>query len=756
MSRWYLLRILRTPSSSRGWSLVLFVGLLPLVACSGEDDGTGGNGSGVGSGNKGGGAGTGSLGIGGRAGAPIAGTGGAAGMVVAPPIVCGDGKIEGGEICDDGNLVTGDGCSAGCVVEPGYFCSKLGGKPCLREIVCGDGRRDEGEACDDGNLTGSDGCSVGCRVERGFTCVTPGTKCIAIDVPMACGNGLREGLELCDDGNTMAGDGCDASCQLESGFRCPTNGAPCVSLCGDGVRRANEQCDDGNLNSGDGCDLACRREPGFACDLGTGQCKKSVCGDKVKEGDEGCDDGNVLAFDGCSPTCQLEPKCGDTGALEKNPACAVQIGDGLVVAGEACDDGNDRSGDGCSNAGAIEPGFTCPATTGSELRFTRVLRDFSVSGTIVDGKDRGHPDFFGGNAGHESPPGVIDPLLSAAGHPRLPATATASPISITSAESFSQWYVDDPARTVRYDDPFVLSLADVNGSPAYQSLEPLFFPLDTRGWMEVQEDESKKLRNYYFTSETRLWLRFEGSGKERVEFEGDDDVYVFLGGHKLIDLGGIHGPQKGTATFSENPSVPGKFTASWEHGDLPVMPFPVPNFELVAGQAYELRIFHAERQPYESSYQLTLAGFEAPRSKCTSLCGDGIVSGDEICDTTMPDKTLAALCREDCLGLRPFCGDGKIDFVKGEVCDDGGDNGKPGKCSLSCGSGGTFCGDGQTDAGEECDDGSNPAGGYGACLVSCKRGPRCGDGIVNGTEQCDDGNTANGDGCTVGCHDEKL
>ena len=67
-----------------------------------------------------------------------------------------------------------------------------------------------------------------------------------------------------------------------------------------------------------------------------------------------------------------------------------------------------------------------------------------------------------------------------------------------------------------------------------------------------------------------------------------------------------------------------------------------------------------------------------PRSICTSLCGDGIVSGNELCDTMMADKTLAALCRDDCLGLRAFCGDGKIDFGKGEICDDGADNGKAG------------------------------------------------------------------------------
>jgi len=64
----------------------------------------------------------------------------------------------------------------------------------------------------------------------------------------------------------------------------------------------------------------------------------------------------------------------------------------------------------------------------------------------------------------------------------------------------------------------------------------------------------------------------------------------------------------------------------------------------------------------------------------------------------------------------------------------------------------TACGNGlvQKIDGEQCDDGNTVAGD--GCASSCTL-EACGDGIVNdsGLEQCDDGNTASGDGCDANC-----
>jgi cysteine-rich repeat protein len=88
----------------------------------------------------------------------------------------------------------------------------------------------------------------------------------------------------------------------------------------------------------------------------------------------------------------------------------------------------------------------------------------------------------------------------------------------------------------------------------------------------------------------------------------------------------------------------------------------------------------------------------------------------------------------------------------GEACDDGanltgyGDGCAPG-CNLPA-----SCGDGTINAvfGEECDQGVND-GSYGGCTAACVRAERCGDGVVQQNEQCDDGNLLSGDGCSAIC-----
>ncbi|MEM6731273.1 MAG: hypothetical protein AAF658_06935, partial [Myxococcota bacterium] len=128
-----------------------------------------------------------------------------------------------------------------------------------------------------------------------------------------------------------------------------------------------------------------------------------------------------------------------------------------------------------------------------------------------------------------------------------------------------------------------------------------------------------------------------------------------------------------------------------------------------------------------------------------ALCGDGIVwssdGGPEQCDSFGEDSLN---CDRDCSS--PECGDGLVNAVVGEGCDDGNkDNsdqcpdGPQGSCASA------FCGDGfawTTDGGgEDCDDGSN-GDDTDFCTDACVEIPQvCGDGSVTGDEACDDSNT---------------
>ena len=128
-----------------------------------------------------------------------------------------------------------------------------------------------------------------------------------------------------------------------------------------------------------------------------------------------------------------------------------------------------------------------------------------------------------------------------------------------------------------------------------------------------------------------------------------------------------------------------------------------------------------------------------------SVCGDGVVGGDEPCDAGELNAMFGA-CGPSCVAN--VCGDG----VPGpaEDCDDGNSNDGD-ACRNSCEL--ARCGDGVVQDGEQCDDANLDEDDL--CTSRCGL-PVCGDGIVAPDEACDDLNVIAGDGCAPDCTRDAL
>jgi len=584
------------------------------------------------------------------------------------------------------------------VIDGGTYCSNA---------TCGNGILEGAEECDDGNTTPGEGCTAECKLETDWVCPTPGSPCVSAVV---CGDGRISGNEVCDDHNIIDNDGCSADCKaVTPGWLCLAPGMRCQPKCGDGTLVGWEQCDDGNTEAGDGCSAACLLEPGHACPDPGQPCHLTVCGDGTQEGSESCDDGNTVPGDGCTTDCKAEPVC------KNGEGCTSPCGDGLKLPEEECDDGNLSSNDGCSEDCKLEPGWSCVQKAEIMTSVPVVFRD--MLGLISTSTDPPpHPNFEVGRDSAGLALGMVMDTLGDDGKPVYNPNVDAAKSVTTNADDFHSWYHDSDYSSVVVDTlPLVAAAGGTyvyDHSGTYRNgawVTPAFFPLDGRGWATPPDgpeipslgtcDLDRAKHNFYFTSEVRYWFEYQGG--ESLSFVGDDDVWVFVNGMLAVDLGGIHGAETGSVTLNATAAT---------------------TYNLTKGKIYEIVVFQAERHIVRSSYKLTLGKFSRTRTDCSPRCGDGIINGSESCDNGAANSDTAyGGCTTKCL-FGPYCGDGKVDAIGKEECDDGVNMGTYGKatgCMPGCRLP-HYCGDGHVDSlfGEECDNGS--LNGRSLCTVDCK------------------------------------
>jgi fibro-slime domain-containing protein len=186
-----------------------------------------------------------------------------------------------------------------------------------------------------------------------------------------------------------------------------------------------------------------------------------------------------------------------------------------------------------------------------------------------------NPDFETFN-GSGATPGIVESTLDAN---HLPVFKSASG-QVTSKTSFDQWYrnVPDVNKELNVEIP------NMNASSSlYVYSSSAFFPIDGKGYGNYADSG----HNFHFT--TQIPTNFTYRGGEVFEFEGDDDLWIFVNDRLALDLGGLHSAVSGTIDFDAQASELG----------------------IVKGETYRMDIFHAERHTTQSNFKIrtTIACF---------------------------------------------------------------------------------------------------------------------------------------------------
>ncbi len=212
-------------------------------------------------------------------------------------------------------------------------------------------------------------------------------------------------------------------------------------------------------------------------------------------------------------------------------------------------------------------------------------------------------------------------------------------------DNFYRWFhetTDDHGKQLskQYDREITFRRS---GNNTYEYGSKGTFPLDDVDFSK-NDDATRSGHNFHFTAHLQIPMKIAADGSEQFWFSGDDDVWVFLNGQLVLDLGGLHMDTEGSFTINQNGDVVS--TVNNVNTDIECRQnLPNPNnigndiynsrvescrkepvtttipTHFSAGDVVNLDFFYAERSTSESNTRITISNMQWPISADSNVEG---------------------------------------------------------------------------------------------------------------------------------------